>query len=144
MNSDFTVGLHVVGYLTARGGEPVTSETLAETYGTNPVVVRRVLSKLSRAGLVETRRGVGGGSVLAGDASAFTLRDVYQAVTEDQELLRRHPGDESGVAKVMADYINALYDDAEEALLKRLESVTIKQMDAAIRPRACRAIRRSR
>ena len=142
MSSDLAVGLHIVGFLTARRGEPVTSEVLAETYGTSPVVVRRVLSKLSSAGLVESRRGVGGGSVLAQDAASFTLREVYEAVAGDQQLLRRHPGDESGVAKVLADYINGLCDEAEEALLERLGAVTIEELDAAVRPRICRLLRK--
>lgn len=141
MSSDLAVGLHIVGFLTARRGEPVTSQALAETYGTSPVVIRRVLSKLSRAGLVETRRGFGGGSILAKNAAAFNLRDVYEAVSEDQQLLRRHPGNESKVAKVLADFINDLYGEAEEALLGRLEAVTVEQMDLAVRPRICRVLR---
>ena len=144
MGSDLAVGLHIVGFLTSRRGEPVTSEVLAETYGTNPVVIRRVLSKLSHAGLVETRRGVGGGSVLAGDAGDFSLREVYEAVAEDQHLLRRHPDNESGVAGVLADYINDLYADAEEALLARLGEVTVEQMDLAVRPRICRILRQQK
>lgn len=144
MSSELAVGLHIVGFLTARRGEPITSETLAETYGTSPVVIRRVLSKLSKAGLVETRRGVGGGSVLAQDSAACTLRDVYEAVVEDQPLLRRPPRDGSGVAKVLADYINDLYGEAEEALLSRLGSVTVEEMDATVRPRICRVLRRAK
>ncbi|MEN1681484.1 MAG: Rrf2 family transcriptional regulator [Planctomycetota bacterium] len=142
MNSDLAVGLHIVGFLTARGGDPVTSVTLAETYGTSPVVIRRVLTRLSKAGLVETRRGAGGGATLARDAADCTLRDVYDAVAHGQSLLRRHPGEESGVARVLAGYINQLYDEAEEALLGRLESVTVAEMDAVVRPKVCRAIRR--
>ncbi|MEM1070100.1 MAG: Rrf2 family transcriptional regulator [Planctomycetota bacterium] len=142
MNSDFVIGLHIVGFLTARGGEPLTSETLAETYGTNPVVIRRVLSKLKHAGLVETRRGVGGGSVLARSPSKMNLRQVYEAVSETPELLRRHPGEESGVADVLSEYINDLCADAEEALMRKLAAVTVKQMDATVKPQICRILSR--
>lgn len=144
MNSNLAVGLHIVGFLTARRGEPLTSETLAETYGTSPVVVRRVLSKLNQAGLVETRRGTGGGSVLARKPSQINLRQVFEAVSENQELLRRHPGDESGVAKVLAGYINGLYSEAEEALMKKLEKVTVAQMDAVVKPKICAQLSRRR
>lgn len=137
MNSDLTIGLHIMGFLTARQGQPLTSETLAETYGTSPVVIRRVLSRLKQAGLVQTRRGTGGGSVLAREPSQINLRQVYEAVSENPELLRRHPGDESGVAQVLADYINDIYDEAEEALMQRLASVTVEQMDAVVKPRIC-------
>lgn len=142
MNSDLAVGLHIVGFLAARGGESITSATLADTYGTSPVVIRRVLSRLNKAGLVHSRRGAGGGSVLARDPAAVNLRDVFQAVVEEQQLLRRHPSDGPGVAQILADYINGLYAEAEEALLDRLASVTVEEMDSVVRPRICRVLRR--
>ncbi|MEM9913960.1 MAG: Rrf2 family transcriptional regulator [Planctomycetota bacterium] len=135
MNSDFAIGLHIVGFLTARQGQPLTSEALADSYGTNAVVIRRVLSRLQHAGLVETRRGIGGGSVLAQEPSSINLRQVYEAVTDNPEVLRRHPVEGKGVARVLGVYINDLCRDAERALLRQLESVTVKQMDAVVRPR---------
>ncbi|MEL6105682.1 MAG: Rrf2 family transcriptional regulator [Planctomycetota bacterium] len=137
MNSDLAIALHIVGFLTASDGRSLTSETLASTYGTSPVVVRRILSKLSKAGLVETRRGSGGGSLLARSSDQIDLRQVYEAVSENTQLFRRHPGDESGVARVLADYIDELYAEAEEALMAKLESVSVKQMDAIVKPRIC-------
>lgn len=125
-----------MGYLASQRGEPLTSETLADSYGTNPVVLRRVLSKLRRAGLVETRRGVGGGSVLARDPSTINLRQVYEAVTEASEILRRHPRDRPNrIASILADYVNELYADAEQALLGTLEAVTVASMDQNLRAR---------
>ncbi|MEL7061482.1 MAG: Rrf2 family transcriptional regulator [Acidobacteriota bacterium] len=137
MNSDLTVALHVMGCLTAFSGKAVTSERLAQIYGTNPVVVRRVISKLNKAGLVQTRRGAGGGSVLARRPASINLRQVFEAVagTDSPGLLRRHPGEESPVAGVLAGFINDLYSEAEEALLQRFESVTVEEMDQTVRPR---------
>lgn len=135
VNSDLAIGLHIVGFLTSRQGEPLTSELLADTYGTNPVVIRRVLTKLQRAGLIATRRGIGGGSTLAREPSAINLRQVYEAVTDNAQLLRRHPGHDSGVAQILGSYINELCSEAEAALLERLESVTAEQLDAEVRPR---------
>ncbi|MEO1087659.1 MAG: Rrf2 family transcriptional regulator [Acidobacteriota bacterium] len=137
MNSDLTVALHVMGFLTACGGKAVTSEILAQTYGTNAVVVRRVISRLNKAGLVQTRRGSGGGSALARTAASINLRQIFEAVsaTDSPELLRRHPGKESPVAEVLAGFINDFYSEAEEALLQRFESVTIEEMDQAVRPK---------
>lgn len=125
-----------MGFLASQAGEPLTSEVMATTYGTNPVVLRRVLSKLRRAGLVETRRGVGGGSVLARDPATINLREVYEAVADDPEILRRPPGKQAGdVAPIVAQYVNELYADAEQALLGTLEEVTVAKMDAELRAR---------
>ncbi|MEM8709693.1 MAG: Rrf2 family transcriptional regulator [Planctomycetota bacterium] len=133
MNSQLTIAFHIVGFLTSRRGDPLTSEVLAQTYGTSAVVLRRVLAKLQRAGLVETRRGVGGGSVLARDPEKMNLREVYEAVTEEADLLPRHPGaNQAGVAPIVADYVNELYEEAELALLGRLEQVSVAQMDQVL------------
>ncbi|GAB5536259.1 MAG: Rrf2 family transcriptional regulator [Rubricoccaceae bacterium] len=142
MNSQLTIALHILGFLASRGGESLTSEEMARTYGTSPVVLRRVLSKLQRAGLVETRRGVGGGSVLARNANAIHLREVYEAVTDSPEILRRHTGDCTGVvAPVLAGYVNELYAEAEQALLAKLEAVTIAEMDRVVGARIRAAVR---
>lgn len=140
MTSEFTIGLHVLGFLTARAGAPLTSDVLAATYGTSPVVLRRVLSKLKRAGLVESRRGVGGGSILAREASSITLRDVWAAVAGEPDLIPRHPGETEGPARVLATYINRIYAEAEAALLERLGTLSIEEMDAEVRPEICAAL----
>ncbi|MEO1267470.1 MAG: Rrf2 family transcriptional regulator [Myxococcota bacterium] len=135
-NSQFPIALHILGFLTSQGGRPLTSKQMAVTYGTSPVVLRRVLAKLRQAGLVETRRGVGGGSVLARDPTEINLRQVYEAVSETTEILRRYSDDCTGIAApVMAGYVNELYTEAEQALLEKLESVTVADMDKEIRAR---------
>ncbi|MEM9562290.1 MAG: Rrf2 family transcriptional regulator [Actinomycetota bacterium] len=142
MNNRLPIALHILGFLTARGGEPLTSDVMAETYGTSPVVLRRVLAQLQRAGLVETRRGANGGSVLARDPTSITIRQAYEAVTDDPEVLARHPTDCSGrIERTMGAFVNELMSDAEEALLTRLESVTIAEMDTEIRTRLRQASR---
>ena len=80
--------------------------------------------------------------VLAHDPARINLRQVYEAVARNPELLRRHPGEADGVADVLADYINELCGEAEEALMRRLEKVSVKQMDAIVKPRICEILRR--
>ncbi len=135
------VGLHILGFLTAKCGTHLSSEVLAGTYGTSPVVIRRVLSKLNRAGLVASQRGAGGGSVLAKDPSTITLREIYEAVTESSEILPRYPESEGGVADVLGAYVNDLCRAAEDALFAQLESVTIAEMDQKVRPEIVRKLR---
>ena len=134
MNAHFTIALHVLGFLASRKGEPLTSEVLAKTYGTSPVVLRRVLSKLQGAGLIETQRGVGGGSTLARKASAINLREAYEAVSSNAEILTRHPeGCAGSIAPVLATYVNDLLGEAEKAMLTKLEAVTVEAMDKQVR-----------
>jgi len=142
VNSRLTVAAHVLGMIAfceREEGRGVTSEELAESVGTNAVVVRRVLSQLKHAGLVDSRRGAGGGSVLARPASDITLRMVHEAVHEDcAEIIGRHAsavGQECQVAPVIADYLDELYREAEEALRASLARVTIEQMSLDVMQR---------
>jgi Rrf2 family protein len=141
VNGQLTIALHILGFLASREGEPLTSELLASTYGTSPVLLRRVLAKLQRAGLVETRRGVGGGSVLARPAEEINLREAYEALHADGALLPRHPGEDGrGVAPFVARYVNELFGEAELALLERLEGVTVAEMDRVLGGRIRRSM----
>ena len=133
MNSQLPIALHIVGFLTARDGEPLTSQEMADTYGTSPVVLRRVLAKLQRAGLVETRRGANGGSVLARNPKAINLRQVYEALDDEPQILARHPECAGRVEQALAEFMNGVMGDAEAALLAELESVTVAEMDARVR-----------
>ena len=137
MKSDFAVALHIMGFLAARAGKPLSSTTLAESYGTNPVVIRRLLSKLQAADLVVSQRGVGGGTVLAADPRKISLRQVYEAVNEAGRLLPRHRESEGALAGVLADYIDSLCTTAEAALLNELGRTSVAQMDAKVRPAIC-------
>jgi Rrf2 family protein len=60
-------------------GEEISSATLADSVNADPTFVRKSLSKLSKAGLVVTKRGKSGASVLARPPRQITLLDIYRA-----------------------------------------------------------------
>ncbi|SDY11596.1 Rrf2 family protein [Collimonas sp. OK242] len=62
------------------------STAIAASVNTNPVFVRELLRKLSKAGLVVTKEGKGGGVQLARPASAINLAEIYLAVEEGPVL----------------------------------------------------------
>ncbi len=144
MDSQFPIALHIVGFLASAKGKPLTSERMAKVYGTSPVVLRRVLSRLRLAGLVHTQRGAQGGSLLARQPSAITLRDVFAAVHSNKPLLHSYSDKCSGqVAPVLGGYLSELFADAEAALLAKLESVTVAQMDRTVRRRVIQALKKT-
>jgi Rrf2 family protein len=63
-----------------RRDKEATSALLAASVNTSPSFVRRVLAKLSKAGLVETATGKAGACWLAKDAKDISLLDIYEAV----------------------------------------------------------------
>ena len=140
MNIDFSIGLHIVGFLASRGGEPATSVIMAKSFGTSPVVLRRVLARLNQSGLVESRRGATGGSVLSRDAKNINLREVYESVCVSPELFGRHPEGTEDISRILGRYINEFYDEAERTMLAHLESISVADMDSEIRPQIIAAL----
>jgi DNA-binding IscR family transcriptional regulator len=84
-NSRMTLAVHVLTWIAFdRSGtedEIGTSQRIAASVNTNPVVIRRYLGELREAGVVESSRTRGW--ALSRDASEITLRDVYRAVGGD-------------------------------------------------------------
>jgi DNA-binding IscR family transcriptional regulator len=62
--------------------DPVSSEKLARSVNTNPIVVRKLLGSLRAAGLVVGHPGRHGGATLARPPGEITLADVWRAVDE--------------------------------------------------------------
>ena len=68
------MAVHVLAVLAYKDGDRVTSELLARSVNTNPVVIRRLLLALQEARLVETRKGAGFGSRLSRSAASSNAR----------------------------------------------------------------------
>jgi len=79
-NVQFSIAVHVMAGLACRYDRDTTSATLANSVNTSPSFVRRILAKLSKAGLVKTATGKAGACWLAKDMNAITLLDIYRAV----------------------------------------------------------------
>jgi Rrf2 family protein len=77
----FTVAAHIMAALGYFQGEEISSAALADSVNADPTFVRKSLSKLSKAGLVVTKRGRSGASVLARPPRQITLLDIYRAST---------------------------------------------------------------
>ncbi|WP_030800779.1 Rrf2 family transcriptional regulator [Streptomyces sp. NRRL S-337] len=132
-NSRLTVAVHVLVWMAlvqGRGRDLVTSEQAADSVNTNPVVIRRSLGALRRAGLVEVRHGAGAGWRLAREPDRITLLEVYQAV-EDEALFGLHRSEPNPRCPVGAGIRPALqraYGEVEEAARKALGRTTIGDM----------------
>ena len=135
MNSRLTVAIHIMGmiaWIERDQDRPATSAELAASAGTHEVYLRGILSALGKAGLVNARRGRGGGSVLARPATAITLADVYDAMRDDDHpLLGRHPGQtgpDCRAAPVIEAYLAEVYAAAEAQLRASLAERTVDAM----------------
>jgi DNA-binding IscR family transcriptional regulator len=126
-NSRFTVAIHILTLLAHQGGEPATSEFIASSVNTNPVVIRRLLALLRTARLVRSQGGPGGGWQLVVRPGSITLRDVFGAV-HDGQLFPLHssaPNPRCPVGSTIQAALGTRYHDARQALERDLERTTI-------------------
>jgi DNA-binding IscR family transcriptional regulator len=128
-NSRMSLAVHVLTWIAfdRRGTdkEVGTSQRIATSVNTNPVVIRRCLSELRVAGLVESSRS--GGWALTRDASKITLLDVYDAVG-DGEIFGMHaspPDAECYVGYGIQPVLTRVYARATAALRKSLATTSI-------------------
>lgn len=139
ISSRVAVAVHVLAYLAWRGDEPSTSEKIAASVNTNPVVVRRIVGALRNAGMVSVQPGVGGGAVLARQPDEITLLDVYRAVEEGNELFSLHaqpPSRECNVGANIVEVLQGVFCRARSAMEEVLAGVTVAKVGMEVLSRA--------
>ncbi len=72
--------LRAVVYLSERRGERLTNGEIAKHTQIPAGYLAKVLQSLSRAGLVDSRRGLGGGFTVTRSSTEMTVLDVLDAV----------------------------------------------------------------
>ncbi|WP_088069871.1 Rrf2 family transcriptional regulator [Gottfriedia luciferensis] len=131
ISSRFTVAVHILSLVTIENSALCTSEWIAESVNTNPVVIRRVMGKLKNAGLIQVRRGTGG-ATLQKSLNEITLLDVYRAVevVEEGELFQFHekPNPNCPVGANIQAVLELILNRAQEAMERILDEVTMEEL----------------
>ncbi|WP_426247198.1 Rrf2 family transcriptional regulator [Nocardioides sp. LHG3406-4] len=132
-NSRLTIAAHAlvwIGLYQRRGHEVATSEQIAGSANTNPVVIRRLLGELRRAGLVDSRRGLGAGWSLRRDLEAVTLLEVYEAIDPGPlfAMHRAQPDQGCIVGHAIQPVMERVYGRLEETLRRELAQVSLEDL----------------
>ena len=133
-NSRFPLAVHVLVALSFRPKQFISSDALSGTCHTNPVVVRRVVAALRRAGCVMSQAGVAGGARLARPAGRITLLEVYQALGGGDVFRMHHPNPACPIGKRIPDALAAFLPKAEQALERSLAGVTVRDVAKRVWP----------
>ncbi|WP_437670836.1 Rrf2 family transcriptional regulator [Sorangium sp. So ce131] len=130
----FAIATHALALLAqAQVDESCASDALSASINTNPAFLRRILARLSQAGIIEAREGRAGGYRLARPASAIRLSDVYAAVEPDGAIAPS-PCEPNAKCPIGAGIRRAFDEVAEAAnagLLRGLSEKTVA--DIALR-----------
>lgn len=123
-STQYASTLHVLILLAAESESVHTSVSLAARMDTNPVVLRRIIADLSKAGIVSTRRGAGGGVSLANDPEDITLGQVADVIEADMTFDVHHVPDQQG-----GDFLTDAALTAIEAQRRELHTASIVELD---------------
>ncbi len=129
-SSQFATAIHTLALLAQSPDAFRTSNEIAESTHSHPVVVRRLMADLQEAGVVETQKGPGGGVRLARLPRQITLSDVYQAVqtSEPLHLPQAEPNKNCPIGQVMQSILENIFARAEAAMTAELARTTLNDV----------------
>ena len=133
ITSRFTVALHIFTCVEVFKDEhKVTSDFLAGSINTNPVIIRKILTQLKNADLIEVARGTGGITVNR-PLSEITFYDVYQAIepVENGDLFHFHesPNPECPVGRNIHTLLDGKLKSAQDAMEDELKKHTLENLN---------------
>ncbi len=121
ISSRFTIAVHVLVCIEVfKKDYKITSEFLSSSVNVNPVVIRKLIQQLKKAGLVCVVRGSGGADT-AKPLDQITLLDVYNAVecVDSGELFHFH--ENPNLLCPVGKNIHAVLDERLEKIQKAME-----------------------
>ena len=133
VNSRMTVAVHILSYLvlaSRKRSNAVTSEQIARSVRTNPVVIRRLLGLLRQGGLVRSQRGANAGWTLARRPDAITLLDVYSAV-DNEPVFGLHaspPNPGCPIGRGLPGALRKRYGTLERELRRELALTSVEEV----------------
>jgi DNA-binding IscR family transcriptional regulator len=131
ISSRFSVAVHILSLLVVAKNHVCTSELVAGSVNTNPVVIRRVIGLLKKAGLVNVNAGCGGAYLLK-PIENITLLDIYKAVevVKEGHLFQIHekPNQVCAVGCNIQQVLEMVLTKAQISMEEVLQSVTMKEI----------------
>lgn len=129
ISSRFTIAIHMLTCMENFKDEyKITSDFLASSINVNPVIIRRILSQLRDAGIIEVKRGTGGAAVIK-PLDEITFLDVYRAVEciEENTLFHFHenPNPDCPVGKNIHNILDDKLKRVQDAMERELDAITL-------------------
>ena len=131
ISSRFTMAIHMFACIDTFKDQKMTSDFMAASIGTNPVIIRKLLSQLKAAKLIEVSRGTGGVTITK-PLNEITFLDIYKAVecTKDDELFHFHenPNGNCPVGKNIHHVLDDKLLQVQKAMEDELSKITLEDV----------------
>ena len=127
MDTRFSSAIHTL-IMIAGADTPITSELIAESVGTNASYIRKVTGLLKKKGIIDSRQGVSGFTLLI-PPEELTLYSVYQAINAAEQVhvfdLHQNPNDECIVGRHIRPVLTDIFRGIEEKAEQELKRTTL-------------------
>ena len=132
ISSRFTIAVHILICIeTFKEDYKITSDFLASSVNVNPVVIRKLLQQLKKAGIINVKRG-SGGAYIEKPLDEITLLDVYNAVEciDNGNLFHFHenPNSRCPVGRNIHSVLDRRLDSIQQAMEREMSSVTLQDI----------------
>lgn len=128
----FPMAIHSLLYVAILSPQMrITSSLVADSIGSNPVIVRNLFLDLSKNGLIITSAGKNGGVTLAKEPKDISLWDIYEAVETNnvEEIFKIYEGNsDCPVGKNIYQLLYPHMESAIDAMKANMEQVTIDSL----------------
>ena len=137
MDTKFSSAIHTL-ILIAEAKVPMNSEQIANSVGTNASYIRKLTARLSKAGIIEGRRGISG-FILKKNHGEISLLDIYKAVMEVDDVclfdIHQNPNDACVVGHHILPVLSGMFGSMEKQMEQQLKAMTLNDCIHAMRER---------
>ena len=128
MDTKYAIALHILAYI-AESEDEVTSEMLAISVGTNASHIRKIITLLKDANILESQQGKIG-IKLKVKPENLPLDKVYNAVYPKKELLHIHDtgNPECPVGAHIQQVLIPFFEDSQNRLIQGLQGKTLQAL----------------
>lgn len=127
ISTRFSDSIHLLAFIDIYAGKiPLSSNTIAGSIETSPVMVRQLMVTLRKAGLIETKHGAPDPKLVK-KPEDITLLDVYLAVEKDKPLFEidHKTNPQCIVGGNIQETLFDCYSQAETAAKAKLDQTTL-------------------
>ena len=127
MDTRFSSAIHTL-IMIAGAETPMTSDQIAESVGTNASYIRKITGLLKKHGIIDSRQGISGFTLLV-EPEELSLLRVYQAIAATEQVhvfdLHQNPNDECIVGRHIQPVLTDVFRGIEEKAERELKNTTL-------------------
>ncbi len=126
-----SLALHSLIIIALFGSKKITSDIIAQSTGCNPVIIRNLMGRLKKAGILNIQRGTGGASLRI-DPKDITIWAVYNAV-DPKSLsgfigVHPNPSNTCPVGSKIHALLSVPHQKMEEAVRQVMSEYTLAEL----------------